>query len=50
MAVNGIITRFIDWVLGAAPSGPDIEDAVRVQKLLDAARNSASSGGCRITI
>jgi predicted dehydrogenase len=50
IAVSRIVTRFVDWILDGIPSHPGIDEAVRVQALLDAARKSNSNHGCRVDV
>jgi predicted dehydrogenase len=49
-AVSSLVSRLIDWARDGTPSHPNLEDAIRVQTLLDAARRSHNSGGSRLNI
>jgi predicted dehydrogenase len=42
-AVSPIVNRFVDWALGGLPATPNFDDGLRVQQLIEAARNSALS-------
>lgn len=42
--VGRLAARFVEWVRGGAAARPDFADALRVQRLLEAARRSDASG------
>ena len=44
IAVGKLVRRFIDWVESGRPEGPDFQDGLRVQQLLDCAVRSNESG------
>ena len=42
--VGRLAARFVDWIRNGVPAHPDFEDGLRVQNLLEAARQSNASG------
>jgi len=49
VTVGRIVHRFVDWIATGAPSAPSFRDGLRVQRLLDAARQS-DQAGCWVSI
>jgi len=43
-AVSRIISRFVEWIDTSTPTKPDINDGLRVQRLIAASKRSASNG------